>query len=177
MRVWPNSWIGLVPSGRLSFGFVGHLTHVCFSPDTVWIAMSKLRFTDDVFDPIKRSMSGTNNLTDFIPTSVPKHEYVYMMVHTFQGKIRTNYFKCCMREVAMSDLWVDYKTNNRPLLFLKGVPIIDELVILTGSACNPYFLEDDKTWAEEEARLARSLTTWEKTRSILKRILCPPTSS
>ena len=165
MNIAGRYWIGVMP-GRTSFGLMGVLRNVVFT-NIVIIQINELRFTKDILDPVKLSMSGAK-IADLLNLDCA---YLYMMGVTRQGKLRTIYSPGVKYEMAA---WSAHRTCADGTI-LPGLLRIAAFNAGSHEIWSKFFLGGDEEWRITEACLAKSLKTWEKTISILKTTLCPPT--
>jgi hypothetical protein len=143
--------------------------------------MADLRFTDDVYDPVKMAMSGCK-LGDLLDFSRPA--VTWFMAITKQGNLRV------MRGRGVS---LNVSGHDRDLLSLVSISlaghqaqlwrnksIIEQLDITVHSdpeEWRSFFFAGDKEWDKVEKRLIENSDQWTKTTSILKTTLCPPICS
>jgi hypothetical protein len=143
------------------------------------VELRGLSLTNDAFDTAKVGLSGTGDVSSLLNLQDKTLPFVYMMMATHQGGLRTVYHEQLPVTVEPS-IRLAAKLMDMPWsapLSSRGV-LIDHFVLhCPRYLWTTYFLGGDESWHEEEVRLAQSLKAWEKTYSILKKTLCPPTSS
>lgn len=172
-----HNWVGLA-LGRLSFGLIGRLNSVRFTPIHVVMEIHDLVFSDDILDTAKLGLSGTRSIAELIP-ALGDTRWLYLLAVTNQGQLRTTY--CASVTVVRGEPMAMYTSPYlNTISTWQYTPVLSSLELSSSvdvDRWETFFMGEDTQWEQSEACLAKNLTGWKTTNSILTQMLCPPISS